>query len=280
MYDYNALCQEIEAEYDAFCLDRNRNLNDLYSKLFEYLKYEISRCIKNDAFGDQSVAEDLTQEVMIVIMDKIHTFEKKGSSQFALYCRLIARNKAFDYVKWRKKRKVAPEEELEFVGNDFNSSKIFSDPEKLIMEYEYHLELIAELKRYLKAMINWPQEPYRTVASCYTTILFHRYHPHTKKLGSPGWAYEEVEKSTVYDGAERFMRELNEWMTHIRLDWSDEFVDAMDEMQDGEFIGNIVFGQRFKVKDFENWSVRLRENVKKYLAEQAIKEEREAFELG
>lgn len=76
------------------------------------------------------------------------------------------------------------------------------------------------------------------------------------------------------------MRELNQWMRHIRMDWSDAFVDAMDEMQDGELVGNIVFGRRFKVKDFENWSNRLRENVKKYLTEQAIREEREAFEFG
>lgn len=185
MYDYNALCQEIEAEYDAFCMDRSRDLNDLYSRLFDYLNHEISRCIKNDAYGDLGAAEDLTQEVLIVIMEKIHTFEKKGNSQFALYCRLIARNKAFDYVKQRKRRQTVPEEELEFVGNALDSGKIFSDPEKLMLEYEYRLELITELKRYIKTMIDWPQEPYRTVASCYTTVLFHRYHPGTKKWGLP-----------------------------------------------------------------------------------------------
>lgn len=280
MYDYNALCQEIEAEYDAFCADRSRDLSELYSKLFLYLKHEISRCIKSDSYGDDGAAEDLTQEVLIVITEIIHTFEKKGTSQFALYCRLIARNKAFDYVKRRKHCKNTSEEELESVVNKFDSSKIFSNPEKLIMEYEYRLELIAQLKRYLRTMIDWPQEPYRTVASCYTTILFHRYHPDTKKLGSPGWAYETVEEKTVYESAERFMRELNEWLTHIRMDWSDEFLDAMDEMQDGESIGDIVFGQRFKVKDFENWSNRLRENVKKHLKERAVKEETEAFEPG
>ena len=32
-------------------------------------------------------------------------------------------------------------------------------------------------------------------------------------------------------------------------------------------ISEIVFGERFKVKDFENWSLRLREKIKRQLIE-------------
>lgn len=44
-------------------------------------------------------------------------------------------------------------------------------------------------------------------------------------------------------------------------------MDAMEEQEDGIFIGDIIFGERFKIKDFENWSLRLRDKLKRQLLE-------------
>ena len=46
-----------------------------------------------------------------------------------------------------------------------------------------------------------------------------------------------------------------------------EFLDAMDEQEEGIFVSDIVFGERFKVKDFENWSLRLQAKLKRKLLE-------------
>lgn len=279
MSDYTTLSQEIEAEYDAFCLDKSRNLNTLYEKLFILIKYKICSRIKKGNYVDEAAAEDLTQEVLLAIMSKgIYEFEK-GEAMFVTYCSKIARNKAMDYVNKRNKRQIESIDDHQEVSAGEDAAAIYNNPERLVMEYEYRLELIEELKRYLKTMLNWPQAPYRTVASCFTTILFHKYHPKTKELGSPGWAYREVQDETVAESAERFIRELNEWLIYMRLTWGEDFYDRLDEEEEGCYVGDIVFSNRFTVKDFENWSSRLRSKVKKKLQEETAAEKRMSFEL-
>ena len=279
MIDYTPLSKEIEAEYEAFCLDKDRSLDLLYQKLFVYLKGKIAGWIRVGNYVDEYTAEELAQDVLIIIMNQgLHTFQKKEAS-FVTYCSVIAKNKALDYIRRRNRYRMECDETLENMSNNVDSSRMYANPERLIMEYEYRLELIAELKRYLQLMVSWPQKPYRSVASCYTMILFHRYNPNTRELSSPSWAFGEVERETVADSAERFITELNEWIHHIRLDWSDGFYDELDELEDDEYVGNIVFGEHFKVKDFENWSNRLRVKIKKELMEQTMKEEQAVFEL-
>ena len=273
MMDYSKLSLEIEAEYDAYCLDRDRNTDALYEKLFTYLKHKICGWIKTDNYVDIDTAEDLTQDVVLKIMSsELQKFEKK-EAKFVSFCCVIAKNRALDYVRHRDRYLLENDDALLNMDNGMDCSRIYTNPERLIMEYEYRLELIAELKEYLELMINWPQKPYRTVASCYAMILFHRYHPDTKELSSPRWAYQEVENETVADSAERFIAELNDWIRHFRLDWSREFYRGMETVEDGISVGDIVFGRRFKVKDFENWSKRLREKVKKQLLEQIVNSE-------
>ena len=71
----------------------------------------------------------------------------------------------------------------------------------------------------------------------------------------------------VWQGAERFLEEMREWMPNVPLMWNADFLDAMDEVEDGVLVSDIVFGERFKTKDFENWSLRLREKLKRQLLE-------------
>jgi len=72
---------------------------------------------------------------------------------------------------------------------------------------------------------------------------------------------------TVEAGAEQFLEEMRDWMPNVPFMWNADFLDAMDEIEDGVLVSDIVFGERFKTKDFENWSLRLREKLKQQLLE-------------
>ena len=50
MVDYTILCQEIEAEYEAYLENPNRSLEVLYEKLSEYLKWVITLHMKKGIF--------------------------------------------------------------------------------------------------------------------------------------------------------------------------------------------------------------------------------------
>ncbi len=110
-------------------------------------------------------------------------------------------------------------------------------------------------------------KPYAIVASCFSLILFHKFNENTKELSSPGWAYTRLSPETVYAGADEFLEQMYSWMPKLKLRWSEGFAQACKEDIDDELVGNIVFGEQFKVKDFENWSRRCKEKVKAQLEE-------------
>lgn len=251
----------IEAEYDAFCLDRSKDLNKMYELLYDYIYSFVVRKIKNNLYVDLGCAEELTQETMAAVAEKIYTFEKK-EAKFTTFCCYIAKNKVVDYIR----KEIGKQEEVfegtEQEGDFFDSQDLFSNPEKLLLMQEYKLEQIELLKKYLKLFMSQKGKPYRTAACCYTMILFHKYHPNTKELSSPKWAFDEVHDYTVEESADRFEREINQWFPKYGLYWGDEFLDEMEEKEDGLLIADMVYEDHFKVKDFENWSIRMRKKMK------------------
>jgi hypothetical protein len=98
-------------------------------------------------------------------------------------------------------------------------------------------------------------------------VLFQKYHPATKELTSPKWAFQKLEKDSVQKGADSFIAEMEEWFPDIFLVWGFNFIEAMFEKENGTYISNMVFGENFQVKDFENWSRRLQPKIKKCLFE-------------
>ena len=116
--------------------------------------------------------------------------------------------------------------------------------------------------------MNQKGKPYRTLGCCYTMVLFHRYHPNSKELSSPKWAFEEVKETCVGDSADRFAREINEWFPRFHLYWGDAFVDGMDKKEDNIYISDMIFEEHFCTKDFENWSGRMRNRLRCELYEE------------
>ncbi len=86
------------------------------------------------------------------------------------------------------------------------------------------------MKKYLHRMVNQKYRPYRTVGCCYTMVLFHRYHPGTKELSSPKWAFEVIRENTVEESADHFIEEMNDWIPKLHLYWGDDFLDGMEEI--------------------------------------------------
>lgn len=269
------LIQEIEAEYDAYCLERGRNpkgtvnSDKMYEKLYDYLLGFVTVLLRGAGYADRGVAEDVTQEALIEIStDTIHTFVKK-EAQFTTFCTTIAKNKAIDYMR-KANRNILQEydETDERKIFHFGSKETYSNPEKLLMKYERRLEQIEAVKKYLNKMVNQTGKPYRTVGCCYTMILYHRHHPDSKELSSPKWAFETICEDTVEVSADNFIEEMNEWFPKLHLYWGDAFLDGMEEMENDTRVSDIVFGERFKEKDLENWSLRMRKKMREELLEE------------
>lgn len=269
------LIQEIEAEYDAYCLERDRNpeqsvnLDRMYEKLYNYLLGIVTVYLRGVRYTDRGAAEDVTQEALTEIAtDTIYTYEKK-EAKFTTFCTAIAKNKAIDYLR-KANRYILQEcdETEERKTFRFGSKETYSDPEKLLMKQERRLEQIVAVKKYLNKMVNQTGKPYRTVGCCYTMILFHRYHPDSKELSSPKWAFKKIRKNTVEVSADNFIEEMNKWFPKLHLYWGDAFLDGMEEIENDTRVSDIIFGERFKEKDLENWSLRMRKKMREELLEE------------
>ncbi|MCM1044217.1 MAG: hypothetical protein NC417_01795 [Candidatus Gastranaerophilales bacterium] len=264
----SSIIDEIEAEYDAYCLDEGTNLDTMYEKLYRYLRGFIAMTLRNAGCSDENVLDEVTQETLTAIAtDKIYTFHKK-EAKFTTFCTVIAKNKAFDYVRRSRYRLCSYSEAEENELFRFSGKEAYCNPEKFLIRQEQRLEQIEAVKKYLHKMVSWKGKPYRTVGCCYTMILFHRHHPDSKELSSPQWAFETVREDTVEKSADHFIDEMNEWFPRLHLYWGDAFLDGMEEMEKGVYVSDMIFGEHFKVKDFENWSLRLRQKMREELLEE------------
>ena len=256
-----SIVERIEAEYDAYCLDKTKNLENMYQMLSGYLRKIIATTIKYGNYVDDYTVDELTQEVLLIIStEKIHTFQKE-KAKFTSFCATIAKNQALDYVRKRQRRKTSSLEEKEEKVSFFEPS-IYRNPETYLLMQERHLEQISMLKRYLQLLMDQKGKPYRVIGCCYAMVLFHRYHPDSKELSSPKWAFEEIKQYTVEESADRFVREINEWFPGFGLYWGDDFLDGIEVKEDGVYVGDMVYEDYFKIKDFENWSLRMRKKIR------------------
>lgn len=267
MDNYTSLSTDVEVEYDAFCSDPDRNMDGFYEKLFRYLKYMTWKFMNENRYVDESEIEDIANEVLAYVATEVlYTFQKE-QAMFSTYCAQIVKHKVWNWKKKHSRILLDMEGNLEQeVGAD-GYSEAYHSPERQLLDCESRLEMIHLVEKYITIFMDWKQKPYRTVGCGFTMILFQKYHPHTTELTSPKWAFENLKACQVWQGAERFLQEMREWMPQLPLRWSSDFLDAMDEKEDGVYISDIVFGERFKVKDFENWSLRLREKLKRQLIE-------------
>lgn len=268
MRNLTRLRQEIDAEYEEYQKNPEYDLDEFYSKLSEFVEGVIIRTVQWKNYVDKDVVGNLTQETLLAILEKgMGSYENKGA-KFTTYCDVIAKNKAMDWLRKQRRRMMNLEEGMEQHPGYFQDKNIYSSPEKLILKYEYQLEQVEMVKKYLKLLMNWPQKPYRTVSCAYTLVLFQKYHPRSKELSSPKWAYETLQKSSVEQGAIEFLGELLDWLRDSTIMWGNDFYKAMSEEEDGICIRDIIFGERFQVKDFENWSRRLQPKIKQRLLEE------------
>ena len=267
MTHYTTLSQEIEAEYEAYLENPSHNLDPLYEKLFILMKRIITRHLSWRDCVDEDIVEELTQEALLaIIKNGIDSFEKK-EAKFSTYCGVIAKNKAGDWIRKNQRIVVSSDEEIERSSIALNDYLSYGSPEKKILELEYKLEQIAMVKKYLQLLMDWPQKPYRTVSCGYTMVLFQKFHPSTKELTSPKWAFDTLKKNTVEEGADSFITEMQEWFPDIPFVWGADFLNAIDEIENETYVSDIIFGENFQVKDFENWSRRLQPKIKKCLLE-------------
>ena len=75
-------------------------LEDLRATLMAGLPYALSGWLSPDRPGFQALAEEVTQEALLKILDNLHTFE--GRSQFTTWAHKIAVNIALSKLRRRR----------------------------------------------------------------------------------------------------------------------------------------------------------------------------------
>jgi DNA-directed RNA polymerase specialized sigma24 family protein len=270
--DYELLKREIEQEYEKIDSGIQKDKNRLFELLIQYIRKTIEITVRNGGQAAQEDVEEVIQITMLVILETgLSNYKRQGKS-FAGYCCMIARNKAIDYMKRRRRDSIAmiaidqdtdynEDEKIDYLMY-YHTKEHIKTPENRLLSLECQLEHIRMLKHFVQILMNQKDKAYKTIGCCYTIILFQLLNPKTKELSSPAWAFDELRNNTIQFSADRFLNEFNKRVKVGRLSWGSHFQDSMETEEDGTLICDIIFGDRFKRKDLENWSLRFRNKLK------------------
>ncbi len=272
MIDYELLKQEIEKEYESIETGIQKDKNRLFELLNQYIRRTVEVNVRNGGQAAPEDVEEVLQTTMLVILESgLSNYKKQGKS-FAGYCCMIARNKAIDYIKKRRRDMIAMiaiDQDKDYNEDDkidylmyYQAKERVKTPENRILSLESQLEHIRMLKRFVDMLMNQREKAYKTVGCCYTIVLFQLLNPKTKELSSPAWAFEELKDNTIQLSADRFIHEFNRRVKLGRISWGSNFLDSMETEENGIMICDMIFGDRFKRKDLENWSLRFRNKLK------------------
>ncbi|MDD4212224.1 MAG: RNA polymerase sigma factor [Bacilli bacterium] len=87
---------------------------EAFASLYDATKQAVYAMIVS-IVRDSSMAEDLMQETYMTVIEKIHQYER--GRNFLSWILVIARNKAIDYYRERKKTLLVDQEDLDYIGD-------------------------------------------------------------------------------------------------------------------------------------------------------------------
>lgn len=279
MINYVELKNQIEKEYHNV-LSMNMDPNRLCDLISIYIRKTIENTIMMGNYLDRDAVEDLIQDTLLTVLEKgIYQYKDQGKS-FAGYCSMIARNKAIDYANRQRKewisrisdtqvRDYEEDGQFEFYIYHHSDDK-YESVEKYLLIKEHQLECLNALKKYILLFLNQKDKPYRILGNCFTILLFKLSNEATSELSSPSWAYEQMKEHSLQRNADHFLREIKKRIRLKELSWGIDFLEGMEEEEDGTLICDIIFGERFARKDLENWSLRFRNKIRLQLSEELL----------
>ncbi len=264
--DYmNTLSGKIEEEYQAWLTDKNHDKEKLFVYIREYIRPVVAVVMKGKG-ADQTEIESVCQDALIeILVHSMERFEKKNAL-FASYCWRIAKNKAVDWVRNPARQWEEWSPEGECVTDDERYQ--MSSPEHRMLKREQEERIRSMTKEYLDYFTHCGDKVYRMVANSFSILLFALKFPDAKELSSPKWAYGELEESNVSEGARQAYKEVNGYLdnTQLRFEWGEDFCRDLNKVENRVYQGGIIYGEHFKEKDFENWSLRFRKKMRTHLA--------------
>lgn len=268
--DYKQLVRQIEEQYQCYKKDGTWDQELLYQLLEEYLRRTIYVNMRAFAREDANLQKEIYHDIYIdIVSNAVNKYQDQGKS-FAQYCGMIAKYKTIAAMK-----KLASIDQKEFhvdytdTSEDGESAPAYTwmkelqteSAEESILEIGTMLELSEMLEYILHKIMNWEDKAYRTVACCYSIILYVLTHMEQKDNSSPRWAYEMICDYSVSERADYFLKELNRRLVNLKLTWGDCVLDSMETEEDGILICDMIYGKRFKVKDIENWTRRFQKKM-------------------
>lgn len=276
MNHYIPTTDEIEEVYQRY-LKYPSTADQLFRTLYPYIAHVVTPFVKEGDYVDSHAVEDLTQDVLADLFEKgIESFQGTHA-KFSTFCYAIAKNKACTYAKKRIAHRMENlddlEEHLDQIKTDINQ---FRDPQIVYLIQESRLEMLKMFRRYIDQLMNYPAKPYMTVSYGFSDIVYHRYYPKSTAAASPTWAYEVLQDHRVREAGDALLQELWAWFQDNSFAWGPNYYDEMRQQENGCLIADMIFGELFDKKDFSNWSLRIRKDIRKALIEQ----EANGYETG
>lgn len=119
---------------------------DTFALIYHDTKHAVYALIVS-IIKDRSLAHDIMQETYITMLEKINTY--RSGSNFRTWLLTIARNKAIDYYRKRKREElITPEEITQTIEADGEQSAILSEVLELLNDKERSVFLLYAVQRF------------------------------------------------------------------------------------------------------------------------------------
>lgn len=265
MSNIATLCQRINDNYILYQSDKSVE-NDLFRDLSAYLDYVLLPLM-----NDPTSRADVLQNTLIKIFRKGLKQYQADKSGFSTYCAMIAKNAAKDFLRQQQRQRCSLKEDniLENAGFSYDGTvpTVAENPEHIRIRLVEHLTAIEAMKKCLRLFYTLDKPAPWLVSSGFSIFVGRKHHPRSKKLTFTNWAYKELKKSSVRSGNIRFGAEMYEWIPSMHFMWGSHFNNSMHskDEKNGCFVHELIFGEHFTEKDFENWCKAIRQQLKKQM---------------
>ena len=265
MSNIAALSQRINETYIRYQSDKSAE-DALFRDLSAYLDFVLLPLI-----GDPVSRADVLQNALIKIFRKGIKQYQPDKSGFSTYCCMIAKNTATDYLRQQQRQRCELTENniLENAGFSYDGTvpTVYENPELTQVRLLEHLAAIEAMKSCLRLFLNLDKPAPCLVSSGFSIFVGRKHHPRSKKLTFSNWAYKELKKSSVCTGDARFREEMTDWAPNTKFHWGPSFSNSLFSKDEatGLPVFELIFGEHFTEKDFENWCNSVRKQLKKQM---------------
>lgn len=269
----------INEEFNRIIHTPEKDTNHLCELLLQYLPGVIGPLLNHSRLCQLSQSQDDVLQMAIeeILVNGMRTFNP-DKGKFATYCGKIASNVCINIMQEIADNKADVLEE-ELLQLSIEESEKYPNmwgrsPESVLLQSEEMQKFADFCKewtlKYLDTYMNLDYPVHKMVGSAYSLILSKKSLENTKDLSSPKWACEVLGNKSVEAGSQIFIDEMNRWIPYLNLSWGENFEHAKEEILFGKRTADVVYGEHFVPKHFENWDTGIRAKIRKTMGKEVF----------